>query len=617
MSGLEIIGLVLGAFPLAISALEHWREAADVLRLMNNFEQDWGKTLDDIKDEYLDYQLNLKILLLPLVCDEKLDEDQLDLLLSDSSHRDWKNEDLTRALSARSDIAHVRFMETMQSLQQLVWKLLILLGVDKPRTQARLRAAEDLAPQDPRTKLRAIALTEMMKTNLEYRAEQLKFGFGQSRRVELLKEIHNKNDTLYRLMQKSEIVASFQETSTTAISPKAVKSLLRYSKDADRVYGLIYRSWGCQCLEKHCAHLWLQHRTGPTFELKLLVLWSSQGPMLPSCPPWSSQGLRITRIGDVTSLNGASSTSGNAPVMSSPRVHAGIIPATVPLQHAAKNAKLQEVPQMIAAAMAASGIPVSKKHKCMAKQAQAVNSKPLGEISELCVAMVACGMSAACIGALTDVEQGNKYSVESQPEQKFTTQGTTLREVLAGPSRRFVRRSDRYRIALAVASSQLQLQSTPWVRKQWEAQDIRFPCGGPSAPCNILFDRPYVSAEFNVQSGQAAAAPNGTDKSFACLGIMLMELFFGARLEDHELWSSPGFGGKESITLFRQMVARQWADEVEGEVGADMSAAVMWCLNESPTTLDGEQWRHDLAHKVVLPLQQGCDCFKGKPTARA
>ena len=60
------------------------------------------------------------------------------------------------------------------------------------------------------------------------------------------------------------------------------------------------------------------------------------------------------------------------------------------------------------------------------------------------------------------------------------------------------------------------------------------------------------------------------------------------------------------------MVAREWADLVEGEAGPDFSAAVMWCLNESPTTLEGVQWREDLANKVVLPLQNCCDWIKGR-----
>ena len=130
----------------------------------------------------------------------------------------------------------------------------------------------------------------------------------------------------------------------------------------------------------------------------------------------------------------------------------------------------------------------------------------------------------------------------------------------------------------------------------------------------MLVDRPYVSADFKPH-GSVGQTVTKSDRSFACLGVMLVELAFGTSLDDHELWSS--FGDKKSNRLFRQMVARQWADSVEGEAGPDYSGAVMWCLNESPTTLEGEQWREDLANKVVLPLQNCCDWMQRKTAVAA
>ena len=87
---------------------------------------------------------------------------------------------------------------------------------------------------------------------------------------------------------------------------------------------------------------------------------------------------------------------------------------------------------------------------------------------------------------------------------------------------------------------------------------------------------------------------------------MLLELLFGVCLEGHELWLQLGRGDKD-IPLFRLRVAKQWADSMEDEAGPEFSVAVMWGLDESPTTLDGDQWRRDFADRVVLPLQNCCD----------
>ena len=109
----------------------------------------------------------------------------------------------------------------------------------------------------------------------------------------MLREIHTYNKKLEKLLEKNDKVTRFKTASTVAVSPKAVKALLHYWQHADRLYALMHHSWGCQCKSKHCAFLWLQHRTSPTFEFKLLVLWSPMSLRNQTLPPWDRQGLHI------------------------------------------------------------------------------------------------------------------------------------------------------------------------------------------------------------------------------------------------------------------------------------------------------------------------------------
>ena len=155
-------------------------------------------------------------------------------------------------------------------------------------------------------KLTAVALRQYLKHQFQYRKEQAQFGFGTLQRDELLKEVHECNQKLEELLQKSFRVATFETSKTTAVSPKAVRSLVRYAHQADRIYALMHHSWGCQCKAKHCAYLWLQHRTSPDFELKLLVLWDPVSPLGSDLPPWDRQGLQIvsstSRLSKIKSL---------------------------------------------------------------------------------------------------------------------------------------------------------------------------------------------------------------------------------------------------------------------------------------------------------------------------
>lgn len=213
---------------------------------------------------------------------------------------------------------------------------------------------------------------------------------------------------------------------------------------------------------------------------------------------------------------------------------------------------------------------------------------------------------SAYLGMLVDEVQGGQYRVCSQPEQKIAADEISLSQLLHPDHRPRLERAQRLQIALKIASSHLQLHSTPWARRQWEAVDVRFPQTG-SNPTDILLDRPFVSADFEAQSPPLTAqTPKASDRSFGCLGIMLLELAFGTRLEEHELWQQMGVSNAKSA-VFRVMVAKQWAEYVEGEAGSEFSSAVLWCLNKSPTTLSGDEWRKDLASEVVLPLQNCCE----------
>lgn len=110
----------------------------------------------------------------------------------------------------------------------------------------------------------------------------------------MLQNVHKYNERLHALLAKSEKVASFRKSNLALSPPRAVRSLLQYWQHADRLYTFIHHSWGCQCKQKHCAHLWLQHRTSPKFEFKLLLLWAPKIFPGPQFPPWDRQGLSST-----------------------------------------------------------------------------------------------------------------------------------------------------------------------------------------------------------------------------------------------------------------------------------------------------------------------------------
>lgn len=244
-------------------------------------------------------------------------------------------------------------------------------------------------------------------------------------------------------------------------------------------------------------------------------------------------------------------------------------------------------------------------------------SVSLSEIHDLCKALATLGMGAVCIGLLTDQRLGQSYQVMSQPRQKIVASEITLWDVLQPQYRPRIPRSTRFHLALKISSSHLKLQSTPWARRQWEARDVQFPKLG-SGRGQVLFEDPYISIDFKEDVSRtqedAETDSRAMPRSFTALGIMLLELLFGEPLEEHEFWEH--LPDKAKDHQLRHAVAAIWAgaikQELPGEPGRLFFDAIDWCLNESPLTLEGDEWRKDLADRVVLPLEKCCEWMQVK-----
>lgn len=124
MSGLEVVGIVLGALPLIISAFEHGQSLAKKWNLLANFNSENLKVWNDVKDEELMYRLQLQTLLAPLIRDGDMTRDRLDILLLNPRGDVWKDADLDAALRKRLGEAYDRYMGNVEEIQALAWRLL-------------------------------------------------------------------------------------------------------------------------------------------------------------------------------------------------------------------------------------------------------------------------------------------------------------------------------------------------------------------------------------------------------------------------------------------------------------------------------------------------------------
>jgi hypothetical protein len=134
MSGIEVAGIVLGAFPLLIRALESYREGAEVLSDWWNIQRAYKKCRQDLSYHQLLFEGHVEQFLLPLV----VDDNELKMLMASPSDEAWKDPDLERRLQNRLPRSYDLFLDIIGSIQTLMKDLGAELGLDDVVFQDRV-----------------------------------------------------------------------------------------------------------------------------------------------------------------------------------------------------------------------------------------------------------------------------------------------------------------------------------------------------------------------------------------------------------------------------------------------------------------------------------------------
>jgi hypothetical protein len=71
---------------------------------------------------------------------------------------------------------------------------------------------------------------------------------------------------------------------------------------------------------------------------------------------------------------------------------------------------------------------------------------------------------------------------------------------------------------------------------------------------------------------------NANDRNLSSLGIMLLELYFGAALEDHKLCQKYVASGNTPDAFLDLAAALEWSSRAVKEAGPDFADAIQWCL---------------------------------------
>lgn len=133
MSGFEVAGIVLGAFPIAIEGVKYYKEVKRCWKNWKDVRRDYQECLNDLELQQTIFNFNIRHLLLPLVAEPQ----RVEALIANPKGEEWANPDLDLALHHRLHDAYGSYMKAIRSMQDLIVNAEKYLGIESPELQAR------------------------------------------------------------------------------------------------------------------------------------------------------------------------------------------------------------------------------------------------------------------------------------------------------------------------------------------------------------------------------------------------------------------------------------------------------------------------------------------------
>ncbi|KAG7008119.1 hypothetical protein G7Y79_00007g022440 [Physcia stellaris] len=532
MSGIEVAGLVLGAFPLLLSALEKNREASQVFGDWYKVRKVYENCLMWVKAEYALFDSNIRGFLEPILCDTaKLEE-----LLANPYGEDWRSDSLASEIKDFKylPVSYESYIEVMQEFHNHMVALAEELGIDKPSFQQKIKedANSGKGPSDARGLL-------------QFEWHRIRFSVNRKRRAGLLAGLQKCNLWLERFSNSQRSSESPMRPSSNRRRP-IHKSLSHFWQHAKAFTDLLLRD----------------HKDFQTVEFTIMFTFAEKITTQHS-GPWDWKEANIVAVGGRASQDSDEGSRTTTSAVSASSIHPPSAFRSTGIFGRSKKAKEVKFVDNV--------IPLNDQAVLLPPGA----NTQLPKVINLCHDLTTTGWSDTPMGVLGN--DAKTYSI-TLPKQKSYDKSVlkhvTVHDILrSGLNKRFSRRQ-RYTIALAIASSYVQLHATPWIQAGWGKKDI------------------YLL-------------------SIVTLGIMLLELAFGQALEDNAFRQKrPSMNGQPD-PFVDKAAAEEWCLTSLNDEHPHFSDPVMWCLNHSTsrTTMDleDETWRSDILSNVVQPLAECCE----------
>ncbi|KAL8365104.1 hypothetical protein RB595_004090 [Gaeumannomyces hyphopodioides] len=604
MSGFEIAGAVLGTLPIAMAALDKYREANRTYRFWRNIRQEHKKFQSE----------------LGLQCE------MIDTLCANPRGPEWKRPETEEALKSRLGTSYPHYLCIMEALETAVGDLNKELALGSPAVLAGLKGVKK-----PGTPTKLFSKEKMNPDFQVYRVKLSKDGGLTARK--LLEELTRRNNQLETLLGQTDKVANFSQQRAAATdrlggvgvaaAAKLDAALLSFWKSAATLYNMLQAAWSsCSCSRAHVTNMLLQHHpVAKKGRFEILLAASDLEH------PWELHRALVT-VGEDESRRGAEA-SGLV------TIGAGTNPPGTGIlkrEPGHRNAKVLKSAMRTKAVTVASSVqPTATVTAAVMIQTPTTAEK----ITDLCKSLQSTD-GCACVGFLHDeeVDDGRYFLYPQSRHVASKMESISLAQLISEegfPPLSFQRRLF---LSMTLASSFLQLLESPWIHHQWAKADVIF-FPDPNCPGVFLLEKPHVKSQSRetcdsqkdqpgIDNDTRPQTPNSPltlppplsrdDKrrlSLARLGIVLAELCFRCSIERRRAQKGHHGGGTGDKTEQEQhnldvALAISWLGEMADEAaGHEYQGAVKWCLVDNVISSGcSDSWRREMFWQVVAPLEQ-------------
>ncbi|KAH7400307.1 hypothetical protein BKA64DRAFT_599928 [Cadophora sp. MPI-SDFR-AT-0126] len=471
-----------------------------------------------------------------------IEEDELEKFMDDGGYEGWHNPELFQRLKIRLGSSLEAFQSMMKTMNGLMHDLERMLLIKDGQVEWLKEGS----------------------SRMDYQMFRLRHSFSK-KGVRAVESLKSHNETLRYLLDGSEKLSGLKARSKKDTTWANVFEAIR--RHASSVHAALRAGWSCQCAP-YTASLRLEQRnTGDWDSIFNLAFEVSQDPH----------------------------TVVRCQITVKARKPHGIHPEV-----------MSEMPNKTQA-----GLNTLRRHfqsepspKVMSQRQLAISAVPVvpqavEQIKDLCSVIRNPSVNKSCLGYLCDGERLHDVLLTSTAlETESYVSLCDTKEAICNLS---VQR--RIKLAIILASSLLQLQTTPWLMGSFDKRNIFFYRRGQE----ICLDQPYVRHCFDAPSPQGttsnshSTAQSETELRYATrtsldnLGILLLELCFGQAIETTPIRKRYLVDGK-SHQGTDYMTARDWVEMV-WEKEPKLESIIKCCLFQPFE--EKSDWRNKLFTQAI------------------